>query len=163
MIGDTDSTWEMARAADVRAVAVSWGYHRPDRLHGAGRVAYRHDMNGMRDCLLRVNRQSCRQTCRFLDLLGSVARSWQIKHEITKQRDSLVRGGSIIRSDCSQPESGRACQGSRARCVPLRLRRPSLTTKKLSVLAPRRHRPIGLTRASRRSEPARGNVECAAV
>jgi phosphoglycolate phosphatase len=49
MIGDTAFDMEMARAADVRAVAVSWGYHRPDRLHGAGASRVVHDMNELRE------------------------------------------------------------------------------------------------------------------
>lgn len=52
MIGDTAFDIEMARAADVRGVAVSWGYHRPDRLHGAGASRIVNDMSELRDCLL---------------------------------------------------------------------------------------------------------------
>ena len=41
MIGDTVFDMEMARAAGVEAIGVSWGYHRTERLRdaGAGRVA----------------------------------------------------------------------------------------------------------------------------
>ena len=38
MVGDTEYDMEMARAAGVRAIGVSWGYHAPDRLSGAERV-----------------------------------------------------------------------------------------------------------------------------
>ncbi len=36
MIGDTSYDIEMARAAGVHAVGVTWGYHAPERLTGAG-------------------------------------------------------------------------------------------------------------------------------
>lgn len=36
MIGDTSYDMEMARAAGLRAIGVSWGYHRPEVLHAAG-------------------------------------------------------------------------------------------------------------------------------
>ena len=36
MIGDTTFDMEMARAAGVRAIGVSWGYHQPDDLRHAG-------------------------------------------------------------------------------------------------------------------------------
>lgn len=36
MIGDTTFDMEMARAANVRAVGVAWGYHEPDELLAAG-------------------------------------------------------------------------------------------------------------------------------
>lgn len=41
MVGDTAFDMEMARAAGVEGIGVSWGYHRADRLRdaGAGRVA----------------------------------------------------------------------------------------------------------------------------
>ena len=51
MIGDTAFDIEMARAADVRAVAVSWGYHRPDRLRDAGAWRVVNGMTELRDCL----------------------------------------------------------------------------------------------------------------
>ena len=51
MIGDTAFDIEMARAADVRAVAVSWGYHRPDRLRDAGAWHVVNGMSELRDCL----------------------------------------------------------------------------------------------------------------
>jgi phosphoglycolate phosphatase len=51
MIGDTAFDIEMACAAGVRGVAVSWGYHRPDRLHGAGALRVVNDMKELRDYL----------------------------------------------------------------------------------------------------------------
>ena len=36
MIGDTSFDMMMARAANVRALGVSWGYHAADELHAAG-------------------------------------------------------------------------------------------------------------------------------
>ena len=36
MIGDTTFDMEMARAAQVRAIGVAWGYHAPEELHEAG-------------------------------------------------------------------------------------------------------------------------------
>jgi phosphoglycolate phosphatase len=51
MIGDTAFDMEMAHAAGVRGVAVSWGYHRPDRLHGAGASCIVNDMCELRDFL----------------------------------------------------------------------------------------------------------------
>jgi phosphoglycolate phosphatase len=51
MIGDTAFDIEMARVAGVRGVAVSWGYHRPDRLHRAGAARVVNDMSELRDCL----------------------------------------------------------------------------------------------------------------
>lgn len=40
MIGDTSFDMAMARAANIRAIGVDWGYHTPDELleHGAERV-----------------------------------------------------------------------------------------------------------------------------
>lgn len=51
MIGDTAFDIEMARAACVRGVAVSWGYHPPDRLYGAGASRVVNDMGELRDHL----------------------------------------------------------------------------------------------------------------
>ncbi len=51
MIGDTTFDIEMARAADVRAVAVSWGYHRADRLRNAGAWRVVNTMSELRDCV----------------------------------------------------------------------------------------------------------------
>jgi phosphoglycolate phosphatase len=51
MIGDTAFDMEMAYAAGVRGVAVSWGYHRVDRLKGAGASRIVNDLNELRECL----------------------------------------------------------------------------------------------------------------
>jgi phosphoglycolate phosphatase len=51
MIGDTTFDIEMARAAGVRGVGVSWGYHHPDRLYGAGASRVVHDMRELREHL----------------------------------------------------------------------------------------------------------------
>ena len=40
MIGDTEFDMAMARAAGVRSIGVSWGYHAPDRLDGADAVVH---------------------------------------------------------------------------------------------------------------------------
>jgi len=52
MVGDTTFDIEMACAAGVRGVAVSWGYHRPDRLHAAGAARVVYTMTELRDYLL---------------------------------------------------------------------------------------------------------------
>jgi phosphoglycolate phosphatase len=54
MIGDTTFDIEMARAADVRGVAVSWGYHRPDRLRDAGAWRVVDGMSELRDCVFEA-------------------------------------------------------------------------------------------------------------
>jgi phosphoglycolate phosphatase len=54
MVGDTTFDIEMACAAGVRGVAVSWGYHRPDRLHGAGALRVVNDMTELRDYLFEL-------------------------------------------------------------------------------------------------------------
>ena len=51
MIGDTAFDIEMARGAYVRGVAVSWGYHRPDRLRDAGAWRVVNGMSELRDCV----------------------------------------------------------------------------------------------------------------
>jgi phosphoglycolate phosphatase len=51
MIGDTAFDIEMARAAGVPSVAVSWGYHRHDRLRGAGASRVVDDMKELSDYL----------------------------------------------------------------------------------------------------------------
>jgi phosphoglycolate phosphatase len=53
MVGDTAFDIEMARSAGVRDIAVSWGYHRPDRLTGAGASRVVNDMSELRDCLFQ--------------------------------------------------------------------------------------------------------------
>ena len=39
MVGDTSFDMEMARAAGIRGIGVSWGYHRPDALGAASMIA----------------------------------------------------------------------------------------------------------------------------
>jgi phosphoglycolate phosphatase len=51
MVGDTAFDIEMARAAGVRGVAVSWGYHGSDRLYEAGASRVVNDMNELREHL----------------------------------------------------------------------------------------------------------------
>ena len=38
MIGDTSYDMDMARAAGVRAIGVTWGYHRPEALVAASAI-----------------------------------------------------------------------------------------------------------------------------
>jgi phosphoglycolate phosphatase len=52
MVGDTAFDIEMACAAGVRGVAVSWGYHCPDRLRDAGALRVVSEMKELRDYLL---------------------------------------------------------------------------------------------------------------
>jgi phosphoglycolate phosphatase len=52
MVGDTAYDIEMACAAGVRGVAVSWGYHSPDRLRNAGAMRVVSEMKELRDYLL---------------------------------------------------------------------------------------------------------------
>jgi phosphoglycolate phosphatase len=61
MIGDTAFDMEMARAASVLGVAVSWGYHRPDRLHGAGASLVVNDMRELRDFIFDSISSSSRE------------------------------------------------------------------------------------------------------
>lgn len=44
MIGDTTFDMDMARAANVRAVGVAWGYHEPSELTRAGAAAIAQDV-----------------------------------------------------------------------------------------------------------------------
>jgi phosphoglycolate phosphatase len=66
MIGDTAFDIEMATAAGVRDVAVSWGYHRHDRLRDAGASCVVHNMRELSDYLLECvyRRVNCDDTCR---------------------------------------------------------------------------------------------------
>ncbi len=48
MIGDTDFDIDMARAADVRAIGVGWGYHPPEALLAAGADAVAMDSAELR-------------------------------------------------------------------------------------------------------------------
>jgi phosphoglycolate phosphatase len=52
MIGDTTFDMEMAQAADIHGVAVSWGYHRPEHLAAAGAACIVHDMGALSDHVL---------------------------------------------------------------------------------------------------------------
>ena len=52
MIGDTAFDMEMACAAGVRGVAVSWGYHGPERLRDAGASQIVNDIGELRDVLM---------------------------------------------------------------------------------------------------------------
>ncbi|MGR3650656.1 MAG: HAD family hydrolase, partial [Roseovarius sp.] len=38
MVGDTSYDMEMARAAGIAGIGVTWGYHRADALDGAARL-----------------------------------------------------------------------------------------------------------------------------
>jgi len=44
MIGDTTFDIDMARAANVRAIGVAWGYHEPQELNEAGAAAIANDV-----------------------------------------------------------------------------------------------------------------------
>ena len=54
MIGDTAFDMEMAQTAGVRGVAVSWGYHRSDRLRAAGASHVVDSMSELRGCLFEA-------------------------------------------------------------------------------------------------------------
>jgi phosphoglycolate phosphatase len=54
MIGDTAFDMEMARAADVHGVAVSWGYHGSERLRAAGASRIVDDVSQLRDYLFEA-------------------------------------------------------------------------------------------------------------
>ncbi|MGB0496961.1 MAG: HAD-IA family hydrolase [Rubricella sp.] len=49
MIGDTEFDMEMGRAAGMRTIAVSWGYHPVERLRAADRIV--NDADGLRAAL----------------------------------------------------------------------------------------------------------------
>jgi phosphoglycolate phosphatase len=53
MIGDTRFDMEMACAPGIHPIAVSWGYHRFDRLHSAGGSRVVASMSELRDCIQR--------------------------------------------------------------------------------------------------------------
>lgn len=53
MIGDTSFDMQMASAARVRAVGVSWGYHSPDDLTATGADFVAHTMGDLREELDR--------------------------------------------------------------------------------------------------------------
>jgi phosphoglycolate phosphatase len=50
-IGDTAFDMEMALAAKVRPIGVGWGYHRAERLLGAGATRVALDVEELRDCI----------------------------------------------------------------------------------------------------------------
>jgi len=52
MIGDTSFDMEMARAANVRAIGVDWGYHEPHELLGAGASAVAETMYQLEEMIL---------------------------------------------------------------------------------------------------------------
>jgi phosphoglycolate phosphatase len=52
MIGDTSFDMEMARAAGVQAIGVSWGYHAPDLLHASGAHRVVETFDGLQRLLL---------------------------------------------------------------------------------------------------------------
>jgi phosphoglycolate phosphatase len=54
MVGDTAFDMEMAHAAGVRGVAVTWGYHRADRLRDAGASRVVDDVGELREYLFEV-------------------------------------------------------------------------------------------------------------
>lgn len=51
MIGDTSFDMAMARAAGVRAIGVTWGYHREDALRAAGADAIARRCADLPDCV----------------------------------------------------------------------------------------------------------------
>ena len=51
MIGDTTFDIEMARAANVRAIGVAWGYHEREELLAAGASAVAETMAGLEDLI----------------------------------------------------------------------------------------------------------------
>jgi phosphoglycolate phosphatase len=54
MVGDTVFDMEMAEAAGVRGVAVTWGYHRADRLRDAGASRVVDDVGELREYLFEA-------------------------------------------------------------------------------------------------------------
>jgi phosphoglycolate phosphatase len=61
MIGDTAFDMEMAQTAGVCGVAVSWGYHRSDRLRAAGASHVVDSMSELRDRLFEAIAPSSRE------------------------------------------------------------------------------------------------------
>jgi phosphoglycolate phosphatase len=53
MIGDTAFDMEMAQAAGIESIGVIWGYHRADRLRGAGASHIVESMDELRGRLMR--------------------------------------------------------------------------------------------------------------
>ena len=54
MIGDTSFDMEMARAAGVPALGVSWGYHAPDELLATGATDVANDMPALEALLGKI-------------------------------------------------------------------------------------------------------------
>ncbi|HPE26355.1 HAD-IA family hydrolase [Albidovulum sp.] len=54
MLGDTTYDIEMARAAGVAAIGVSWGYHRPEALAGAGATQVIDRFDDLEAALVRI-------------------------------------------------------------------------------------------------------------
>ncbi|MEJ2118082.1 MAG: HAD-IA family hydrolase [Alphaproteobacteria bacterium] len=54
MIGDTSFDMEMARSAHVRAIGVTWGYHRAEEMMRAGAHDIVHDFGGLLEHLSPV-------------------------------------------------------------------------------------------------------------
>ncbi len=54
MLGDTTYDIEMARAAGVAAIGVSWGYHRPEALAGAGATQVIDCFDDLEAALVRI-------------------------------------------------------------------------------------------------------------
>ena len=54
MVGDTAFDMEMAQAAGVRGVAVTWGYHRADRLRDTGASRIVDDVSELREYLFEA-------------------------------------------------------------------------------------------------------------
>jgi phosphoglycolate phosphatase len=54
MVGDTAFDMDMAQAAGVRGVAVTWGYHRADRLRETGASRIVDDVGELREYLFEA-------------------------------------------------------------------------------------------------------------
>jgi phosphoglycolate phosphatase len=53
-IGDTTFDMEMAQAARLRSIGVSWGYHQADRLVAAGAHRIAKTLDELRSCIRSV-------------------------------------------------------------------------------------------------------------
>ena len=54
MVGDTTFDMEMAQAAGVRGVAVTWGHHRANRLRDTGASRIVDDVGELREYLFEA-------------------------------------------------------------------------------------------------------------
>ena len=62
LVGDTTFDMEMARAAGVEAIGVSWGYHRPEALMRTGASLVLRSFDGLVPTLEALwNRESLRE------------------------------------------------------------------------------------------------------